>query len=512
MKKKKVAFFSRVSTDLQHSSMENQEKIFQQWLERNPDCVFYKLYEDEGISGSKGYKRVNWLQMLEDGKDGLYDVVVAKSFSRFGRNQTETLQAIKELRLKGIRCVFLEDSLDSEKDMSKFGLFAWLAEQEAQKSSERIKMVWDSFNQQGKVHVTLAPYGYFYDKEIKNFIVNEIEANTVRRIFNLYLEGYGFNNIALTLTNEGVPTKRGGKWAGATVRGILTNEFYIGTLVQGKTRTLDATMKESIKIDEAEWYKHQDNHEAIIELEVFEKVNQQIQERSVKAKNYYTKEHSNKKIKYSNSKSRISNRSLFSNLLVCGECKSTMTIKRKKKDDYKPFYQCIEYDKHSLKCGHSSNRANESFLVEIVKDELTSLSSNNFERLKAIITSKKESKNNIKLQKELDAIERKIDEQIQLANNLLLLYTQGKITELQYGLQNESLNKALNSFMERKKNLIEQIQQDTTKEQTEAIYVGIERILNKPVEEWNNSNLKEVIDSIVIYTDKTIKVNIKYFN
>lgn len=504
MKRKKVAFFSRVSTDLQHSSMENQEKIFQQWLERNPDCVFYKLYEDEGISGSKGYKRVNWLQMLEDGKDGLYDVVVAKSFSRFGRNQTETLQAIKELRLKGIRCVFLEDSLDSEKDMSKFGLFAWLAEQEAQKSSERLKLVWDSFNQQGKVHVTLAPYGYFYDKEIKNFIVNEIEANTVRKIFNLYLEGYGFNNIALTLTNEGVPTKRGGKWAGATVRGILTNEFYIGTLVQGKTRTLDATMKESIKIDEAEWYKHQDNHEAIIEVEVFEKVNQQIQERSSRAKGTYTKEHGNSK--------RNSNKSLFSNLLLCGECKATMTIKRKKKDDYKPFYQCIEYDKHSLKCGHSSNRVNESFLIEIVKDELNSLSSNNFERLKAIITSKKESKNNIKLQKELDAIERKIDEQIQLANNLLLLYTQGKITELQHGLQNESLNKALNSFMERKKNLIEQIQQDTTKEQTEAIYGGIERILNKPVEEWNNSNLKEVIDSIVIYTDKTIKVNIKYFN
>ena len=189
-----------------------------------------------------------------------------------------------------------------------------------------------------------------------------------------------------------------------------------------------------------------------------------------------------------------------------------MTIKRKKKDDYKPFYQCIEYDKHSLKCGHSSNRVNESFLIEIVKDELNSLSSNNFERLKAIDASRKENKNNIKLQKELDAIERKIDEQIQLANNLLLLYTQGKITELQYGLQNESLNKVLNSFMERKRNLFEQIHQDTTKEQTEAIYGGIERILNKPVEEWSNSQLKEVIDSIIIYTDKTIKINIKYFN
>lgn len=512
MKRKKVAFLSRVSTLDQHSSIENQDLIFEQWLKNNPHCELYRIYTDEGISGSKSYKRPEFLQMLEDGVNRKYDILVAKSYSRFARNQRESLSAIADLRIAGVRVVFLEEAMDTEKDIKNAGLYGWLAEMEAQKTSERIKTIWDSFNKEGKVHVTLAPYGYLYDKEIKNFIVNEIEANIVRRIFNLYLEGYGFNNIAYILDSEGIPTKRGGKWAGATIRGILTNEFYLGTLVQGKTRTIDVTMKESRKIDESEWYKHQNNHEALIDAELFEKVNQQIQERSAKAKNYYTKEHSNKKIKYSNSKIRTSNRSLFSNLLVCGECKSTMTIKRKKKDNYSPYYQCIEYDKYSLKCGHSSNRANESFLVEILKDELTSLSANNFERLKAINASKKESKNNVKLQKELDAIERKIDEQIQLANNLLLLYTQGKITELQYGLQNESLNKALNSFMERKKNLTEQIHQDTTKEQTEAIYVGIEKILNRPIEEWNNSHLKEVIDSIVIYTDKTIKVNIKYFN
>lgn len=504
MKKKKVAFFSRVSTDLQHTSMENQEKIFQQWLDRNLDCVFYKLYEDEGISGAKAYKRLNWLQMLEDGAMGLYDVVVCKSFSRFGRNQTETLSAIKQLRAKGIRVVFLEDNLDSEVDNSKFGLFAWLAEEEAQKTSQRIKMVWDSFNKQGKVHVTLAPYGYFYDKEIKNFIVNDIEANVVRRIFNLYLEGYGFNNIARILDSDKIPTKRGGKWAGATIRGILTNEFYLGTLIQGKTRTLDATMKESRKIDESEWYKHENNHEALIQLDVFQEVNQQIQERASRAKGTYTKEHSNAR--------RNSNKSLFSNLLVCGECNSTMTIKRKKKDKYKPFYQCIKYDIESLRCGHSSNRINESFLVDVIKDELTSLSINNFERLKTIGASRRDDKNNIRLEKEIVAVEKKIEEEIQIANVLLLNYTKGKITELQYSLQNESLNKALNSLVERKKSLEEQLQQDTSKEQSEAIFNGIERILNKPVEEWSNSNLKEVIDSIVVYTDKTIKINIKYFN
>lgn len=504
MRKKKVAFLSRVSTLEQHSSIENQDLIFEQWLKNNPHCELYRIYIDGGISGSKAYKRPEFLQMLKDGINRKYDILVAKSYSRFARNQRESLSAIADLRIAGVRVVFLEEAMDSEKDIKNAGLHGWLAEMEAQKTAERIKTVWDSFNKEGRVHVTLAPYGYLYDKDIKNFIVDKIEAQVVKRIFNLYLEGYGFNNIAYMLDSEGVTTKRGGKWAGATVRGILTNEFYLGTLVQGKTRTIDVTMKETRKIDESEWYRHQDNHEAIIEPEVFKKVNQQIQERSSRAKGTYTKEHGNSK--------RNSNKSLFSNLLMCGECKSTMTIKRKKKDNYKPFYQCIKYDKHSLKCGHSSNRVNESLLVEIIKDELTSLSDNNFERLKAIDTSKKASENNVKLQKEIVAIDKKIDEQIQIANMLLLNYTKGKISELQYSLQNESLNKALNSFMERKKTLDEQIHQDTTKEQTEAIYEGIERVLDKPVEEWSNSHLKEVIESIVIYTDKTIKINIKYFN
>lgn len=506
MSKKKVAFFSRVSTDLQHSSIENQEKLFKQWLERNCDCVFYKLYEDEGISGAKGYKRTEWLQMLKDGNDKLYDIIVAKSFSRFGRNIVETLSAIKELRAKGIRCVFLEDNLDSEKDMSKFGLFAWLAEEEANKTSQRIKTVWDVFNKEGKVHVTLAPYGYIYDRNIKNFLINEIEAPVVKRIFNLYLSGYGFNNIAQMLTSEGIPTKKGGKWAGATIRGMLTNEFYIGTLVQGKTRTIDATMKENVKISPEEWYKHRNNHESIIDSEVFLKVNNQIEERSKKAKGTYTKEHSN------SNKSRNSNKSLFSNLLICGECKNTMTIKRKKREKYKPYYQCIDYDRISLKCGHSSNRINESDIIAIVKDELTSLSENNFKALKNIHINRKESKDNIRIQKELNAVTKRIEEQINLANFLLLNYTQGKISELQFNMQNESLNKALNSLVDRKSQLESSIHKDNSKEEIQSIFDGIERILNKSVEDWSNTELKSIIDNIIVYIDGTIELNVKYFN
>ncbi len=501
---KRAVEYRRVSTLDQHSSIENQEAIFKQWLEKNTEYEYYKSYEDEGISGAKSYLRVEWLKLIEDGKKGLFNAVVTKSFSRFGRNQRETLDAISQLRANNIRVIFLEDNLDSDKDTSTFGLWAWLAEKEANATSERIKMVWDSFNQEGKVHVTLAPYGYNYDKEIKNFVVNEIESNIVKDIFNMYLNGTGFNSIAQQLIDKNVSTKRGGKWAGATVRGILTNEFYLGTLVQGKSRTLDATMKESRKIDESEWFKHEGNHEALIEKDVFKKVNDQISERSRKAKNVYTKEHSNT--------SRNSNRSLFSNLLLCGECKSTMTIKRKKKDKYKPFYQCLEYDRLSLRCGHASNRINEDILVEIIKEELTNLSENNFEKLKNINIRKQNSKDNKKMEKEIKAIDKKLNEQIQMSNNLLMFFTQSKITESQFNLQNESISKSISSFMERKNKLEEELKKDTTKEEEQIIFTGIEAILNKPVEEWNNADLKEFIEKITIYIDGIIDIKVKYFN
>lgn len=502
--KKKVAFLSRVSTMDQHSSIENQQKIFNQWLEKNSDCKFFKIYEDEGISGSKGYKRAGWLNLIEDGKRGLYDVVVAKSFSRFGRNQTETLQAIKELRAKNVRVVFLEDNLDSVEDMSKFGLFAWLAEQEAQKTSERIKMVWDSFNAQGKVHVCVAPYGYSYDKNRKNFIINEIEKPIVINIFNWYLEGYGFNKISQMLIDQNIYTKRGGKWAGSTIRSMLTNEFYIGVLVQGKSRTLDVTMKESRSIPEEEWYRHNGNHEAIISKNVFRKVNNQIKERSLRAKKSYTKGHSNIK--------RNSNKSLFSNLLICGECKSTMTIKRKKREKYKPYYQCLKYDRLSLKSGHVSNRIDESFLIETVKEELIDLTENNFEKLKNIQESKVISKNNKKIEKEILAINKKIEDQIKLVNSLLLLYTNGTITEQQFKLQNDNINKGLNNFIERREALEKDLKKEVNNTEKKLVFKGIEAIVNKPVEEWNNSELKEVIECITVYTNGTIDLKVKYFN
>ena len=174
----KVATFSRTSTDYdsQSKSIGNQEDIFKAWMDRNSNCILYKSYIDEAISGTKAKYRTQWKELIQDGKDKKYDILLSKSFSRFGRNMIETLSAIRDLREVGIRIVFIEDGLDSFKETGNFGLFGWLSEQESQRTSKRIKTVFENFKEQGKIYNCIAPLGYDYDIQKKNFVVNDLEA------------------------------------------------------------------------------------------------------------------------------------------------------------------------------------------------------------------------------------------------------------------------------------------------------------------------------------------------
>ncbi|WP_055070398.1 recombinase family protein [Clostridium massiliamazoniense] len=498
---KRVATFSRVSTLDQHSSIENQEKVFQQWFENNKGFYHYKSYIDEGISGAKGYKRIQWNRMIKDGGEGRFDVLLCKSFSRFGRNQRETLDAINKLRVKNIRIIFLEDNLDSARDFANFGLMAWLAEKEANATSERIKVIWHSFNIEGKVHTPVAPYGYYYNKDKKNYFVNKEEAKVIKYIFSLYLEGYGYNGICNKLIEKGIKTKRGGTWQGNTIGKILKNEFYLGTLVQGKTRTIDATVKENIKIDSSEWYRHKNNHEAIIEEDIFYEVNKKIKERGIRAK---------KSQQHNKTSTRNSNKALFSNLLVCGHCGSKMYIKRRKKENYKNCYNCLAYERQGTKCGHKSNRYIEDHIKMLIKFELEDLSENNLRRLQNI-KSKKVNKVQI-YEKELKKINKAIDKELLLANNLLSNYSKNLVEEELYKLQNSALNNRIKELLKEKESLKLNIDNEYKKEDKENIFNAIEKILNLPMEQWTNAMLKEIISEITLRIDGTIKLKVKYFD
>ena len=486
----KVATFSRTSTDniSQSKSIGNQEDVYKSWIEKN-NCVLYKNYIDEGISGTKGRYRVEWKELIQDGKEKKYDILLSKSYSRFGRNMVETLSAIKELREAGIRIIFIEDNLDSTKDTTNFGLFSWLAEMESKKTSERIKTVFDNFKEKGKIYNCIAPWGYDYDIEKKNFVINEVEASIIRRIFKLYVQGNGTTRIANILTSEGIKGKNGGEIRGNTIKNTILNEVYVGTLVQGKSEGIDVTISKRNKIEQEKWIKHLNNHEAIITYDTFIEANKIFKVNSEKAKKH---RYSIKGIE------RSSNASLFSNLLICSNCGASITIRRKK--GKKIHYNCSEYEKVGVSVGHTSNRIDEDFLVEYILFRLNELIERDFDiiNINANVDIKKE------LENQLQAVEKSINEQMKKTRNLINLYDEKVISMNQFKLENETISNTLDSLMKNKEILEDKIK--NIPQETGSFKKDVESVLKIPVEQWNNSMLKTIIKKIYVNNDGTINV------
>ncbi len=482
---KKCAIYARVSTDEQGTSIINQQEYFKDYIKRY-NYEIYDIYSDEAFSGTETTKRLSFQRLLDDGKNKRYDVLLAKSYSRFGRNQRETLTALSELFESGIRIIFVEDGLDSERDKGQFGLFAWLAEQEARKISERIKMTWQYYNKEGKIHCTNAPHGYEYSKDIKNFIVNEEEAKIVKLIYNMYLKGNGIRKIANYLNDNGYKTKNNCEWSLFLIRNILTNEFYIGSLIQGKRKTIDVTIKKLENIDKKDWQIHKNHHEAIIDKKDFHIVQEMFAKRS-----NYVKE---------NRKSRHSNIHLFSNIVKCKICGAAFTFKRKKIENFTPRYSCINYEQKGVSgSGHKRNSITEAMLIAAVQEELKTVSENKFSEIKEFYKRKKrlikKSNENLSLKK----IDKEIENKTNLSLSLLDNFNKGLVGEIQYKLQNEAIEQSLKKLVVKREKALSDLNKVVVNIDGEKEIIStIKQLLNVSVEQWTNEMMKKIIENIEV--------------
>ncbi len=480
----KCAIYTRVSTDEQGTSIINQQEYFKDYIERNKYEIF-DIYSDEAFTGTESSKRLSFQRLLQDGKNKKYDVLLAKSYSRFGRNQRETLTALAQLFEAGIRIIFVEDGLDSQRDKGQFGLFAWLAEQESRKISERIKLTWQYYNKEGKIHTPQAPFGYDYNKDIKNFVINTKEAEIVKLIFELYLKGYGINKLTQYLNANNYPTKHNKEWYASTIQYILKNEFYIGNLVQGRECTIDVTLKKREKISSKNWYIHKNNHESIINLETFSKVQTEIKRRSDLDKQIC--------------KSKHSNEHLFSNLIRCKICGSSCTTKRKRSKGFAYFYSCLSYEAKGVKgSGHKRNAIREVVLINMIKSYLGNLSDDNFNQIRDYY-KKQNYCTKVKSKRELKEIEKLIDEQTDLSLSLLNAFSKGMIGESQFKLQNEVIEKKLKALLNEKENIIYESKIVGLKQTTEKdIICAIEKLISLDTSQWTNEMMKKIINKIDI--------------
>ena len=305
--KKRVAAYARVSTDSEEqlSSYEIQVKHYTNHIKSNENWEFVEIYTDEGITGVSTKRRDGFNRMIRDALDGKIDLIITKSVSRFARNTVDTLTTVRKLKEKGVEVYFERENvytLDSKGEVM-LTIMSSLAQEESRSISENVTWGQRKRFADGKVSL---PYKYFlgYEKGSDGLPkVVEKEAEIVRMIYRLFLEGKTVSYIANHLTNLKIKTPRGkNKWTTTTVKSILTNEKYKGDALLQKCYTVDFLTKKKKKNEgEVPQYYVKNSHQAIISPETFDLVQTEVKNRS-------------------KSTHHLNSTSPFSSKIECSEC------------------------------------------------------------------------------------------------------------------------------------------------------------------------------------------------
>lgn len=318
MRPKRVAAYCRVSTDReeQEHSFETQKAMYTEMIMMKPTWQMAGIYADEGITGTVAKKRPGFMKMIEDCRKGKIDMIVTKSVSRFSRNNLDCLMYVRELKQLGIPIIFEKEGINTIQVSSELLLtpFGALSQAESESISMNVKLGIRQSLKNGNVRFSYKTFlGYRKGADGQPEIVPE-QADIVRRIYNDFLAGATYLEIAKRLTEENVPTMgRGNRWFSERIKSILKNEKYKGDALLQKTYITDPISKRVKKNNgELPMYYVENSHPAIIERRIFDRVQEEIARRAGK-----------KKVKQTGTKTelgRYSGKYALTELLYCGEC------------------------------------------------------------------------------------------------------------------------------------------------------------------------------------------------
>lgn len=340
----RVCAYCRVSTgdEEQINSYESQKKYYDEKINSNSLWVFAGIYADEAITGTLDYKRNEFMRMITDAMEGKFDVIITKSISRFARNTLDTLKYVRRLKERNIAVIFEKENINTLEMSGEFLLtiLSSIAQQESESISGNVKLGLKMKKERGEIVGFKHCLGYDYDNDSHEIKIQQDEAEIVRHIFNRYCEGAGSTIIARELTEAGyVPPKGGEKWADSTIRGIIKNEKYKGDVLQGKTFTIDPiTHKRMINKGEEDKYYIENNHEAIVSAEVYEKAQSILEKRSGA-------------IETGRRKGNYSRKYTFSSRVFCGFCGSVFGRRNlyNNTNHETKVWQCMSYVKNGKK-------------------------------------------------------------------------------------------------------------------------------------------------------------------
>ena len=331
---------------LESNSIRNQRELIRAFIQEQRDIDLFDIYIDDGFSGSN-FDRPEFKRMMGDIAEGRVNCIIVKDLSRFGRDYIESGKYIQKVFPSlGVRFIAIIDHYDSfSTDAGESGIVLpvknFMNDSYCRDISAKVKSQFEVKRRNGEYVASFAPYGYRKAENNRNqLVVDRYAAEIVRKIFEWKMDGMAVSAIAKNLNGLGVLSPREYKksigsnykggfsgavksvWSSSTVKRILTNEMYLGHLIQGKTEKISYKLKKSVKKPKEEWIKVENTHEPIISEDNF-----------LIVKNL---------LKTDGRVSPLTQRnSLFTGILFCGNCGEQM-IRRvnRYKDKQRVYYIC----------------------------------------------------------------------------------------------------------------------------------------------------------------------------
>ena len=313
----RVAAYCRVSTELeeQQNSYQVQIAYYTDLINKKKGWTLAGIFADEGISGTQTKKRTKFNRMIRMCRNKKIDLVITKSISRFARNTVDCLEYVRQLKDLGIGVIFEKENINTLTMTSEFmiALYGSFAQAESESISKNVSWGKEKAYREGKVQFQYKHLlGYKKGADGKPEIIPE-EAETVKLIYTMFLDGHSMKNIALILHVKGIHTKTGStEWRTNTITRILQNEKYVGDALLQKTFTSDCITHKVVKNHgERPMYLVTNHHDPIIDRDTYNRVQQELARRNSKRKI------SDKTV---TEQGKYSSKYALSELLICGHC------------------------------------------------------------------------------------------------------------------------------------------------------------------------------------------------
>lgn len=502
----RVAAYCRVSTaqEEQQNSYQVQIAYYTDLINRKKEWTLAGIFADEGISGTQTKKRTEFNRMIRMCKNKKIDLVITKSISRFARNTVDCLEYVRQLKDLGIGVIFEKENINTLTMTSEFmiALYGSFAQAESESISKNVSWGKEKAYREGKVAFQYSKLlGYRKGEDGKPEIVPE-EAETVKMIYGMFLDGYSMKSIKDILENRDLLTPTGKKtWSESLVRSILQNEKYVGNALLQKTYTVDCISHKVVKNHgERPMYLVSDHHAAIIDRDTYNRVQQELARRSSKRKV------SDKTI---TEQGKYSSKYALTELLICGHCgtpyRRTTWASRGKKQI---VWRCISRLEHGKKyCPDSPSIKEEQLHKAIIRaiNSYYSCRDDIAKILKANIGSVLECQG----REEIIAIEKRLKEIDQARNDLVGLIAAG-------GCDEDKLDSEFENLYEEEQHLSERLamlksQNKTSAETQEKLDKIMELIDNEKfeLETFDNVLIRKLIECVKVLSKNEILVIFK---